>query len=367
MNYYNEFDPDAAAWLGELVSAGNIPAGRIDTRSVVDVRPGDLAGHAQCHFFAGIGGWAYALKLAGWPESKPVWTASLPCQPFSVAGKGLGEADERHLWPVFRELVRECRPPIIFGEQVASADGRLWLSGVRADLEGMGYAVAAVDCCAAGIGAPHIRQRLYWTAIRLADAGCQYDERLGIHRELPSSYGETEGAVQEWERGWDAVGGGCQADRLSDGINPGLEGHTGDEHHRNEPGRVGEDATGSAPEGGSLERLGESNGDGREPWRTPAASSGHRGSIDATGGWSDFYLVQCRDGKIRRVGTGLFPLAHGLPRGVVPSGDPSVEEANASQEARKVRLKGYGNAIVPQLAAEFIRAVMDVLGDIKTH
>ena len=119
--YYNEFDRFAAAWLRELIAAGHIPAGDVDERSIADVTPGDLAGYAQCHFFAGIGGWAYAIRLAGWPDDRPVWTGSCPCQPFSAAGKQRGTADERHLWPEFRRLIWATRPPIIFGEQVASA------------------------------------------------------------------------------------------------------------------------------------------------------------------------------------------------------------------------------------------------------
>lgn len=164
MNYYNEFDPHAAAWLRELISENLIPQGHVDTRSITEVSPADLSGFTQCHFFAGIGGWSEALRLAGWPADRPVWTGSCPCQPLSCAGLGKGHADERHLWPAFYRLIAECRPPTVFGEQVASRDGREWLAGVRADLEGVGYAVGAADLCAAGVGAPHIRQRLCWVA-----------------------------------------------------------------------------------------------------------------------------------------------------------------------------------------------------------
>src|SRR5690606_9334954 len=89
---------------------------------------------------------------------------SCPCQPFSSAGKRQGERDKRHLWPEFYRLIKECNPPVVFGEQVASPLGRKWLAGVRADLEALGYAVGAADLCAAGVNAPHIRQRLYWVA-----------------------------------------------------------------------------------------------------------------------------------------------------------------------------------------------------------
>ena len=160
--YYNEIDPYAAQWLRNLIDAGHIAAGVVDTRSIMEVQPDDLKGFTQCHFFAGIGVWSYALRLAGWDDSRPVWTGSCPCQPFSAAGKGTGFDDDRHLWPELHRLIRQCRPPVVFGEQVASKDGLEWLDAVQADLEASGYASAAVDMCAAGIGAPHIRQRLYW-------------------------------------------------------------------------------------------------------------------------------------------------------------------------------------------------------------
>lgn len=162
--YYNEIDPFAAAWLRELIKAGHIAPGEVDTRSIEDVVPSDLAGFRQCHFFAGIGVWSHALRCAGWPDDRPVWTGSCPCQPFSAAGKRKGTADERHLWPAFFHLIGQCRPVTIFGEQVASRDGLAWLDLVSSDLEGAGYACGAVDTCAAGFGAPHIRQRLYWVA-----------------------------------------------------------------------------------------------------------------------------------------------------------------------------------------------------------
>lgn len=162
--YYNEIDPYAAQWLRNLIAAGHIAAGDVDERSIVDVRADDLRGYTQCHFFAGIGGWSLALRMAGWDDARPVWTGSCPCQPFSSAGARLGEADERHLWPVFCRLIAECRPSIAFGEQVASSDGRRWLAAVRADLEALGYAVGAADLCAASVGALHNRARLYWAA-----------------------------------------------------------------------------------------------------------------------------------------------------------------------------------------------------------
>jgi DNA (cytosine-5)-methyltransferase 1 len=167
--YYNEIDPYAAQWLRNLISAGHIAPGDVDERSIVDVRADDLAGYTQCHFFAGIGGWSLALRLAGWPDNQPVWTASLPCQPFSVASvhpetAAKGQADERHLLPVFIPLVAECRPPIIFGEQVRNAIKWGWLDEAFGALEDLDYACGAVVAPALAVGARHERKRIYWMA-----------------------------------------------------------------------------------------------------------------------------------------------------------------------------------------------------------
>lgn len=182
--YYNDSDPAACAWLRDLIAAGHLPAGEVDERSILDVEPSDLRGFAQCHFFAGIGGWPYALRLAGVAEDRPVWTGSPPCQPFSQAGKRKGQDDDRHLAPAFLRLVAACRPELVFGEQVASAAvlgpsgrtvgttaegaaGWAWFDALAADLEAASYAVAAADLPAAGIGAPHIRQRLFFGAVAM--------------------------------------------------------------------------------------------------------------------------------------------------------------------------------------------------------
>jgi len=287
MNYYNEFDPGAAAWLRQLIARGLIPPGDVDTRSITEIKPHELTHYAQGHFFAGIGGWSYALELAGWEPSRKVWTGSCPCQPFSSAGKQLGDKDERHLWPVFFNLIRECHPEFVFGEQVASAIGKGWLDGVSADLESAGYACGAAVLGAHSVGSPHIRQRLYW----VADA----------HSARPQpglASAEADG------HGGPAVadGGDC---RLGHAEHEGLQ----------RRGRLGEE---SVPKG----------------WQRAERHSA------TAGAWGKFDLLPCADGKARRIEPGLAPLAHGVP-------------------ARVVRLRGYGNAIVPPLAAEFVSAFLD--------
>jgi DNA (cytosine-5)-methyltransferase 1 len=259
--YYNDNDKHSVRWLRSLINAKLISPGVVDSRGINDIEadlPGD---YTRAHFFAGIGGWDYALQLAGWPADLPVWTGSCPCQPFSAAGKGKGTADARHLWPEFLRLIEVGRPPVIFGEQVASKAGRLWLAGVRSDLEALGYSVGAADLCAAGVGAPHIRQRLFWVADRNGDR-------------------------------------------------PGRLPHA--EHHDRGP-----DEQGRSEERGTVDRG------------------------DIFGPWSDYTLIPCADGKTRRIEPTISPLVNGVP-------------------ARVAQLRGLGNAIVPQVAAEFIKAYREV-------
>jgi len=342
VNYYNEYDTKAAAWLRELIRAGEIPPGDVDTRSILEVSPHDLTGYTQHHFLAGIGGWSLALKLAGWPVDRPVCTGSCPCQPFSAAGKQLGTADARHLWPVFRDLITFGEPATAFGEQVASALGREWLAGVRADLEGVGYAVGAADLCAAGAGAPHIRQRLFWVA---------HPNRERFARRTKSDRA-AEQSEQQASRRPDALrcGGACAlAD--TDGGHAGAEGlQRGGQHgQRAEDGGAGRME--HAESNGREQRWTEPNGR-----RTPGGCStvglghaddagpqgrvqrGHRGNEWAP--WETSVVLPCTDGKARRIEPSAFPLAHGIP-------------------GRVGLLRGYGNAIVPQIAAEFVTAYIE--------
>lgn len=245
MNYYNENDTRSAQWLKNLITAGLIPKGHVDDRSITEVQSGELQGYTQCHFFAGIGGWSYALQLAGIPATTRLWTGSCPCQPFSAAGKKLGEKDKRHLWPIFFNLIRECKPECIFGEQVAGAIKHGWLDRIQADLESQDYTCGATVLGAHSVGAPHLRQRLYWVAHTNSGRCTQCDEEI---RSIPIT--DKNSKASHWDK-------------------------------------------------------------------------------------HDF--IPCQDGKHRRIESGTFPLAYGVP-------------------SRMVRLGAYGNAIVPQVAAEFVKA-----------
>lgn len=197
--YYNEIDPHAAQWLRNLIDMGLIAFGDVDERDIRDITPNELRGYTQCHFFAGIGVWSYALRLAGWPDERPVWTGSPPCQPFSAAGRRAGVADERHLWPHWHHLIRECRPEQVFGEQVASKDGLGWLDLVQSDMEGSDYACGAVDLCAAGVGAPHIRQRQFFFFTALGTSDTESNGR-GEERQIGGRLGSRD-RTERWPAG----------------------------------------------------------------------------------------------------------------------------------------------------------------------
>ncbi len=162
--YYNEIEPYPAEWLRNLIKKGLIADGEVDTRSIVDVSPDDLRGFTQCHFFAGIGGWSRALRLAGWPDERPVWTGSCPCQPFSEAGERKGFDDERHLWPPLGRLIKSRRPSIFFGEQVPEAIKLGWLDVVAVDLEEADYTVGAAVLSSCVVEARQERERLWYVA-----------------------------------------------------------------------------------------------------------------------------------------------------------------------------------------------------------
>jgi DNA (cytosine-5)-methyltransferase 1 len=379
---FNEIEPFAADWLENLIEAGHVAKGRVERRSVRDLRPGDLDGFDQAHFFAGIGGWSLALRLAGWPDDLPVWTGSCPCQPFSVAGKRKGKEDDRHLWPVWFGLIRECRPPVVFGEQVASPDGLDWLDSVSADLEGEGYTFAAADLCAAGFGAPHARQRLYFVAhadgltgrLQLRGGRSRPEDAQASGSREPRGVADAEVVG----RGRSLAGASrrppveshgrrstrCMADALHPergtlNVGHGRDrAHGGREEAHRELGARGEvrvvGYAGGARTGRHTEAAAAAQGEGQgargEPRRigdgalapssTRLPASTMPGAV--RGFWSDAEWIFCTDGLWRPVEPGSFPLAHGVP-------------------GRMGCLRAYGNAIVPWVAAGFVSAARDAM------
>jgi DNA (cytosine-5)-methyltransferase 1 len=375
--YYNENDPFAAQWLKELIRAGLVAPGEVDERSIVDVRPDDLWGFVQCHFFAGIGGWSYALRLAGWPDDRPVWTGSCPCQPFSQAGKRKGFADDRHLWPVWFGLIRDCRPGIIFGEQVASAAE--WLGLVRSDLGSVDYVVGARPFEAASAGADHLRNRFWVVAydhraqgrrVQRSGAGagaaCERpsDQFVGPGDHLVlvdvESDGRSEGRPEyEVRRGWDAparasrvdgdVAGPASAKReyerpVADGMPGGHSNGRGEidvAHHHLRPQGRRLSAEGAAERPARPDGVADTDQPcGRLRDEQPAGELAQQQQDTRARDGGEFEWVLGADGKARRVKPGIRLLVDGFPN-------------------RVGILRGFGNAIDPRPAKEFISAFME--------
>jgi DNA (cytosine-5)-methyltransferase 1 len=360
--YYNEFDEQKAAVIREAISAGLIAPGDVDTRSITEVKPEDLIGYTQCHFFAGAGLWSYALRLAGWPDDRHVWTGSCPCPCFSDAGKGEGFDDARHLWPAWYPLIRERRPRVLFGEQVNAAVRFGWLDLVCGDMEAEGYAIAAAVLGAHSAGAPHKRQRLYFCAYAeaaevrsrhgevRAGAGTQISDRLGNGSASgvgSHAYATGRESIEE-SIACGGRSGDCTKERWPDSRDSGA---TFDSSHTPQRGFAMRRRT-----SGNLRQPALANdvGDGHDTFRTRL--EGHFGDVrewrgpgwldplaarsvaeaGATRGfWGDCDWWFGKDGKYRPIEPGLFPLVNGYP-------------------ARVLALRCWGDAIVPELAAAFI-------------
>lgn len=314
--YYNEIEPYAAQWLRNLIDGGHIARGEVDTRSIADVRADDLRGFTQLHFFAGIGGWSKALRLASWPDDRPVWTGSCPCQPFSLAGSQKGFDDSRHLWPAWFGLIRQCRPPIVFGEQVASAP--VWLDGVSADLESEGYAIGAAVLPACSVDAPHKRDRLWFVA---------YPDQLGASEERQQRSREQRGTGRDQEaRSIDVA----DAAGERGGRRPADTDRT--------PGRHGAEVSGRT--------VGNADAPGRDELRDGGLGGRSIAEVEArtmpAGTSSRSHWAGSQAERGRRIDASVRLLAHGIPN-------------------RVGKLRAFGNAIVPQVAAEFIGAAMNAV------
>jgi DNA (cytosine-5)-methyltransferase 1 len=383
--YYNEFDKNAAQWLRELIKDGQIAPGVVDERSICDIRPDKLIGYEQIHLFAGIGIWSYALRQAGWPDSKPIWSASLPCQPFSCAGSQQGFDDDRHLWPVVYDLIKELRPSCIIGEQSASPKALAWWDVVSNDLEATDYATAAVDMAGGCVGAFHQRHRLWWVAT--SSVANSTSDRLignrptGATQERLQAKPQPTGQLPDGSEGSSAVCAMGDTDGQLPASNISGSGNDRD---------------------GSTERLGTTE---------------DRNSCPAI--WANTHWLQCKDGKYRAADQDIYPLsglvgmarksirceverglaelfgseidpeiikgiakgidatrnwgstltraralANGSASSMVSSGLQSGEITKGiedPQEFRAMLLKGAGNSIVAPLAVEFIRSVMEVI------
>lgn len=250
------------------------------------------------------------------------------------------------------------------GEQVAPAIAKSWMCDLQTHLERENYAVGFAVLPACSVGAPHKRERLFFGAHELADAASTRHLRCastasetGWKPEYESAGklstrpgGHTVSPIQQ-SAGMGGVAKSLRAEWHGERLQRPGEGYQAQGSRTSaEPTGCGysDELAYSSQCGRGKERENVRRGivgDSEEGWSTGRSASGCDNATNPIHGfWSDADWLGCRDGKFRPVESGTFPLANGVP-------------------ARVGRLRGYGNAIVPQVAAEFITAFMGAAGE----
>jgi DNA (cytosine-5)-methyltransferase 1 len=268
-----------------------------------------------------------------------ILTGGFPCQPYSSAGKRLGKDDERHLWPEMCRIISEIAPAYVVGENVRGLlnwNGGVVFEEVCADLEALGYEVWTGVLPAAGVGAPHRRDRIWFVAKNTLRSGC-------LHGGL-----EQEGA-EVWQQRH-AGTGGSERVYLPEGIAANTNDH-----------RASRAAAKDASEGGA-ERLQK-----RDAIQWTCQSSGVRYAPNAERDG----LEPCtkRGGSRKSQGATRQRVAGhaaseswaGFPtQPPVCGGDdglPRQLDGVSFSKWRAESVKAYGNAIVPQVAYQIFQAI----------
>ena len=309
-------------------------------------------------------------------ESPDIITGGFPCQPFSVAGKQKGTSDDRHLWPEMFRIIKEFTPRWVVGENVKGItniqDGMVFET-VCTDLEGAGYEVRTFNIPAAGVGAPHRRERIWIVANRKESMVNTDDVRLEQHntakeetswwrtsttfeptsdvvntisndegRKISRSY-EEERRIQEEHRQDDST---SRKSSRTSSVRQTNDGHEDLENSR----RTLQQGT----------ELGEKNedeireGNANQHQRSGSPSESDVANANTRLGNGENEEIQAR-GKASnfsssRTGT------NGQSWWLV---EPNVGRVAHGISGRVHRLKALGNSIVPQIAQEIGRAIIE--------
>ena len=264
-----------------------------------------------------------------------ILTGGFPCQPYSMAGKRLGKKDERHLWPEMLRAIREIAPRYVVGENVLGLtnwNGGLVFDEVHSDLEAAGYEVQAVVIPAAAVNAPHGRDRVWFVAKNTMRSGCTHgefeQERTGVREQRNVSTGSADGVC------------------LSEGLTPDTD--SDGQHRRNSEhekyaseGRL--DALGDIGTGGEHGLTSDTDKQRREKRNLSQKSSNtqqHTRNDCGRTNWQNFPTQSPICGGDDGISTELVGIT--LPKW------------------RAESIKGYGNAIVPQIAYSLFQIINEL-------
>lgn len=256
-----------------------------------------------------------------------ILTGGFPCQPYSMAGKRKGKEDERHLWPEMLRAIREIQPRWIVGENVFGLvnwnDG-LVFDEVQSDLEVEGYEVQTYVLPACAVNAPHRRDRIWFVAKNTERHGC-------VQREP-----EQEGA-EIWEQR-NTCTRGADGIYLSEGDVANAHGngqHRSDSEHEKQPSERGQyalnDVEPATMHSNSTSKQGEHIGQTRE---------GKFNGPDSRDGFNNFKNFPTQSPICGR-----------------DDGLPTELDGITFPKWRNESIKGYGNAIVPQVVHQIFKAI----------
>jgi len=286
-------------------------------------------------------------------EFPDIITGGFPCQPFSVAGKQKGTSDDRHLWPEMFRIIKTFKPRFVIGENVRGIvniqDGVVFET-VCTDLEDEGYEVQPFNIPAAGVGAPHRRERIWFIAVREDVGNTQHNgsptSEIGRgHEEINGGTEKRQNESFEFERTSRSEDNGNVSkenkNNVADTNNEGLRTRIGgsDNDHETESRSGGADRTRSESD---VERHNSTSTEikGMDVADTDTRlGNGENEEIQSRGQTSD-------SSSARETSQGWWSV------------EPNVGRVAHGVSGRVHRLKGLGNSIVPQIVEEIGKALI---------
>ncbi len=260
-----------------------------------------------------------------------ILTGGFPCQPYSQAGKRLGKEDERHLWPEMLRAIQEIEPTYVVGENVRGLvnwNGGLVFEEVCAQLENQGYEVQPILLPACSIGAPHRRDRIWFVAKNTKCNGL-------IQREL-----EQEG-TKVWEQR-----NTCTRSSI------GVCGETNERTSTNTK-------SSNASRNGFANSRWENNGEGHLTYsNSNGLERGISSNINTQEQSEGAYDEKRLSIHEHRIQFEKFPTQSPICGG--DDGLPTNLDGITFSKWRQESIKGYGNAIVPQVAFEIFKAISSI-------